>query len=444
VQGYLELVLRSHDTARDARSKIAPSGRAAAVCALELLAMSRVDSICAASHAHPTGLMKLLKHYRYKNQLEIAKSASHCCMFRIHQDANQGRAGEQAPCNGPSVLDASLLDTAAYFPQQNDVLTDKFGAIMMVLGHEDYVHKCKRCTAAVMNPKNDSQDALFDRPFLLRVAMRGMQGHELEGVALQRVLSGGMGVDIMSFSIMRLVFCSVPFRNAVAAAEREQDRQPVQSEALRILGNYFDAFDRSGLSVARRIEYLTAFNELFDAIMPQSFTDTGYMPQLVGGIPASVWLALRRNSDSRIFLNALYPWHVFVERYLGTFDLECGFSELVRAAGQYKPDAASALDVMDRIDFLASILLQSDVERGFYRPPPRRGGQAQYQGAEDGDAPIYTGRVQSWVLETDPENLPTQRGEARKLSNGTTQYALKAREFLQARRAQFASAPAIP
>ena len=53
-------------------------------------------------------------------------------------------------------------------------------------------------------------------------------------------------------------------------------------------------------------------------------------------------------------------------------------------------------------------------------------------------------RTQSWVLETDPENLPTQRGEARKLSNGTTQYALKAREFLQARRAQFASAPAIP
>ena len=443
VLAYFEVVLKSHDEAAEAYTRMAASTRVPPICATELLAMARVNSICSAGHAHPTGLLKLLKYYRYQNQLEIAKSASHCCMIKVHQQANQQREGQAVPNNGPSVFAADLLLSAAYFPQQNDILSEKLGAIVMVLGHEDYVHKCKRATAAVMNPKNDSKDALFDRTFLLEVASSRMpKEHAAEGVALTRVLQGGMGVDIMSFSIMRLVFCSVPFRKAVEAVERERGRAHVQSQALRVFGNYFDSFDRSGLSVARRIEYLQAFNELFDAIVPQSFVDAGYMPQLVGGIPASVWLAMRRNSDSRIFLNALYPWHICVERYFGTFDLECGFSELVRAAGQYKPDAASALDIMDSIDFLASILLQSDKERGFYKPAPRRGAQSQYQGAEEGDAPIYTGRVRSWVLETDADNLPTQRGETRKINHGITQYALRARDFLKARGAQFASAAA--
>ena len=118
-------------------------------------------------------------------------------------------------------------------------------------------------------------------------------------------------------------------------------------------------------------------------------------PQFVGGLASTVWMALRRNSDARLFVNAMYLWHVTVERYWGTFDIECCFANLVRAAGCYKPDAATALDLMERIDYLASFLLKIDVDIGFWLPLPRRGNQAQYSASGDPDAPIFSGRGES-------------------------------------------------
>ena len=117
-------------------------------------------------------------------------------------------------------------------------------------------------------------------------------------MGISRVLLGGMGVDIMSFAMMKQILCSPPFLKEVVLLSR------VQHELCCIFRDYFDAFDRSGLSVRRRLESLQRFNTLFDAIMPQSFTDAGYMPQFVGGLASTVWMALRRNFDVRLFVIA--------------------------------------------------------------------------------------------------------------------------------------------
>jgi len=204
----------------------------------------------------------------------------------------------------------------------------------------------------------------------------------------------------------------------------------VQYELCCIFRDYFDAFDRSGLSVRRHLESLQRFNTLFDAIMPQSFIDAGYMTQFVGGLASTVWMALRRNSDARLFMNDMYPCHVTVERYWGTFDVECCFANLVRAAGCYKPDAATVLDLLERIDYLAAILLQSDVDRGFWLPLPRRGNQAQYSASGDPDAPIFSGRVESWVHEEDVGGeLPPIKSYGGRLRYVFINYTACARDF---------------
>ena len=56
----------------------------------------------------------------------------------------------------------------------------------------------------------------------------------------------------------------------------------------------------------------------------------------IGGIPNTVWMAMRRNSDSRLLMATMLPDNTIVERYMGTFDIKLCFSELVRATGQYK------------------------------------------------------------------------------------------------------------
>ena len=119
-----------------------------------------------------------------------------------------------------------------------------------------------------------------------------------------------------------------------------------------------------------------------------------------------------------------------VERYCGTFDIECCFANLVRAAGCYKPDAATALDLMERTDYLAALLLKSDVDRGFWLPLPRRGNQAQYSASGDPDAPIFSGRVESWVHEEDVGGeLTLMKSNGGRLRHAFINYTAFARDF---------------
>lgn len=429
---YFKGLVDSYDVGKTAAVAFEAAGAPGIqVCASLRLALTRVETVCSSSHSGPGVLLKILRKFRYQNQLVIAKEASQACLARVHRDENVTRTGaHQRPLNGPHVDDGDLMYSTVYFPQQNQHLSLLLGRVALIIGHEDYVHKAKRAASGVSSTRNDDKDPLFDRPLLMAAAAR-MQG--ATGVGIARVLGGTMGVDVMSFGLMKQIFCCSDFRVEV------QKTLPVQAEALLIFGDFFDAFDRSGLSTRRRIVALQRFVALFDAIMPSSFWDSGYMPQSVGGLPSSVWLALRRDADSFIFLNAIYPWHVFCGRYLGTFDLETGFSVTVTAAGRYKPNTAAALDVMDRADMLSSILLKSDIKRGFYRAPPRRGNQSQYQASEAADAAIFSGRVQAWVHDTGDQLQPIGR-DASRVRHALVNYAVNARDFLKGKMSAFAQA----
>ena len=96
----------------------------------------------------------------------------------------------------------------------------------------------------------------------------------------------------------------------------------------------------------------------------------------------------------------------------------------------YKPDAATALDLMERIDYLAAILLKSDVDRGFWLPLPRHGNQAQYSASGDPDAPIFSGRVESWVQKEDMGGeLPPMKSDGGRLRHAFINYTACARDF---------------
>ena len=93
------------------------------------------------------------------------------------------------------------------------------------------------------------------------------------------------------------------------------------------------------------------------------------------------------------------------------------------------------------VDKLAAMmtLLKSDIQRGFYRAPPRRGNQSQYMASEAADAAIFSGRVQAWVHDTGDQLQPIAR-DASRVRHALVNYAVKARDFLKGKMSAFAQA----
>ena len=189
------------------------------------------------------------------------------------------------PHNGPLIHDRTLTAGTMYFPQHNLILSGIMLTTVVPVGHEDYVHKLKRLVSDISKKENNGELALFDRDLVLAGSSKMSAGDADKApivMGISRVLLGGMGVDIMSFVMMKQILYSPPFLKEVVLLSR------VQYELCCIFRDYFDAFDRSGLSVRRHLESLQRFNTLFDAIMPQSFIDAGYMTQFVGGLASTV------------------------------------------------------------------------------------------------------------------------------------------------------------
>jgi len=302
---YFVKVIDTHDTAFTSIQNLQPAGAASvSVSPVVWLAGQRLASMCATSSARETGLLKILRRFRYLHQLALAGDSSHACMLKVYLLANGEREKVcMAPHNGPLIHDRTLTAGAIYFPQQNDIPSGIMLTTVVPVGHEDYVYKLKRLVSGINQKENTGELALFDRDLLLTASSRISASDAVKApivTGISRVLLGGMGVDIMSFTMMKQILCSPPFLKEVVLLSR------VQHELCCSFRDYFDAFDRN-LSVRRRLESLQRFNTLSDAIMPQSFTDAGYMPQFVGGLASTVWMALRRNSDARLFVNAMYP-----------------------------------------------------------------------------------------------------------------------------------------
>jgi len=109
---------------------------------------------------------------------------------------------------------------------------------------------------------------------------------------------------------------------------------------------------------------------LFDLIMPESFHQRGYMPVFVGGLPSKVWIAMRRNADSRLYMFAMFPNVDIIDRALGTFDLEASFSEVVRGTGQYKPYVSTCMQIMGKIDYLWTSCIRRSLSADFSSATP--------------------------------------------------------------------------
>ena len=261
-------------------------------------------------------------------------------------------------------------------------------------------------------------------------------GQSLELKAITRLMGESTGIDEMSFAAMKQIFTYAPLRDALAGPE------PALAEAIEIFGDYVDAFDRSGITRVERVAALQRFCELFDLVMPSSFHMRGYMPSFVAGLPSKVWLALRRNADSRLYMFAIFPDVDIIDRALGTFDLESGFSEVVRGAGQYKPYAATCMKIMGKIDYLCEVMRKDEKERGFLvGHSGNRGGNAsrsQYGGA----AGTGTAQLDAWMA---PRSEPHGRraapkGDTRRLKHALTTYALVARDFSKLKQQYWAKA----
>jgi hypothetical protein len=398
-------------------------------CALELTALERAHAILANSSLCSKHLLKTLQLFRYQNELAKAREESHCTIIAAFKTSNPGQ-----PIAG-LMRSPRLLSSSVYFPQEDLSLTTQLNSsiqrphdqsvlITLIFAHEDYVHKVKRAASAVSKKKNDSLFALFGREQILDAAtlLATSSGVSLELKAVTRLMGEGTGVDEMSFAAMKQLFTFRPLHAQVAK------KQPAMAEALGVFGDYIDAFDRSGISRATRIASLHRFCDLFDLIMPESFHQRGYMPAFVGGLPSKVWLALRRNADSRLYMFAMFPNVDIIDRALGTFDLEASFSEVVRGAGQYKPYASTCMKIMGKIDYLCDVMRKEESQRVFLVGHANRGSRSQYDGA-GGDART---KLEQWVAapaggDGRPRQAP--KGDTRRLKHAITTFTLVARDF---------------
>jgi len=362
-------------------------------------------------------------------------------MIAVFKETHPGTALEGL------IGDPLLTARSIYFPQEDPALTAQLNKVVLERGgtgllmtvtlpHEDYVHKCKRTTSAVSKKKNDSPYALFEREKILAAANNlasTAAGQSLELKAITRLMGESTGIDEMSFAAMKQIFTYAPLRDALAGPE------PALAEAIEIFGDYVDAFDRSGITRVERVAALQRFCELFDLVMPSSFHMRGYMPSFVAGLPSKVWLALRRNADSRLYMFAIFPDVDIIDRALGTFDLESGFSEVVRGAGQYKPYAATCMKIMGKIDYLCEVMRKDEKERGFLVGHGyRRATRSQYGGA----AGTGTAQLDAWMA---PRSEPNGRraapkGDTRRLKHALTTYALVARDFSKLKQQYWAKA----
>ena len=82
---YMSQLVETHDTAVATMNAVAPDcgGCSQDLCAESWHSLRMAKSIVSAGHTTTTPLLKMLKLFRYQNQLAVAKSASQCSMAAV-------------------------------------------------------------------------------------------------------------------------------------------------------------------------------------------------------------------------------------------------------------------------------------------------------------------------------------------------------------------------
>lgn len=310
-----------------------------------------------------------------------------------------------------------------WLPQRDTVLGKT------ICKHEDFFHKLKRVMSSVRTQKtgssagkkaskNERSKPLLDKEKLLAIAKTK---HEYR--AIREALTG-TGSDPMDPFAQSRMFVSKTFYDDVHKVD------PNLALCLRTIGEGYEAYNNSGLTGRERARRLSNLRELFDAVLGSLWYCHKKPPSNIAGMPLRLWFALAANSDSadvlvnvkldpeahatagqneslagqkrrlEPFINAPFkkprsdkdtsaPHEAAVAhtqgdkektlklvrrlenklvkyRYLGTYDLEGGFSTLVTMVG-FKPSIDVALGVLKKAQTLNRIRLMGHRGFWFYR-----------------------------------------------------------------------------
>jgi hypothetical protein len=313
-----------------------------------------------------------------------------------------------------------------WLPQRDEILRKT------ICKHEDFFHKLKRVTSSVRTQstiggagkKASSKEnkVLLDKEKLLEIARKKPRAHKLVIDALT-----GIGSDAMDPFAQSRMFVDQTFYEDVHEVD------PNLALILRTIGEWYDAFNKSGLSGAERARRLCNMRELFDSVLGNLWYCHKKPPSSIAGMPLRLWYALAANSDStRVLVNVKLDRESHATagpedssagkkrrsepftnrpfkkprsatetsarqaeqpspgqgdqeetfqlirrlqnslvkyRYIGTYDLEGGFSSLVMMVG-FKPAIRIALGILKKAQTLSYIRSMS--QRGFWFYRSRR------------------------------------------------------------------------
>lgn len=176
-----------------------------------------------------------------------------------------------------------------WLPQRDSILCKT------LCKHEDFFHKLKRVMSSVRLQrtstgkkalKREQSKPLLDKEKLLAIAKKNHK-HK----AIREALTG-TGSDPMDPFAQSRMFVSKTFHDDVEAED------PNLALCLRTIGEWYEAFDSSGLTGRERARRMSNMHELFDAVLGSHWYCHKKPPSNIAGMPLRLWFALAANCDS--------------------------------------------------------------------------------------------------------------------------------------------------
>jgi hypothetical protein len=192
------------------------------------------------------------------------------------------------------IFDELRYNKGVWLPQRDSILGKS------LCKHEDFFHKLKRVTSSIrtqqatVGKKGGVQTRpLLDKEKLLAIARKDASAHTLIIAALT-----GIGSDAMDPFAQSRMFVSNKFFEDV------QKEDPDLALILRTIGEWYEAFDKTGLSGAERERRMSNMHDLFRAMIGPYWYCHKKPPSSIAGMPLRLWFALVANCDSvRVLVN---------------------------------------------------------------------------------------------------------------------------------------------
>lgn len=123
---------------------------------------------------------------------------------------------------------------------------------------------------------------------------------------------------------------------------------------LEVFGGLVHLWDKAGLTLEARVEYGERFRILFYTVMRDGWSDSQKLEGRICGMSTGLWAALIQNIAVLETFRELHPDERFLERYLGTYDVEGLWSAaLAMTAHQgHKPRMSLLGPVLNKVDLL--------------------------------------------------------------------------------------------